>query len=115
VHPELTSRAGDDRSRQTAVGVRGADEELDVLEAETGLERGRGRLAQAAAAADPGVEEDDAAVGGAVYAFPRAARPAKGAAAAVARLREASSPSAAPPAVWAPRSSGPILAVNRLG
>ncbi len=66
VHPELAAGVLDDRRRQAVVigvGV-GADEQPHVLEAEAGLGEGEVELAQPAAAAHPGVEEDDAAVGG---------------------------------------------------
>jgi MFS transporter, DHA2 family, multidrug resistance protein len=66
VHPELAAGALDDRrSQPVVVGVRmGADEQADVLQTETGLGEGDVEAAQAILAADPGVEEDDAAIGG---------------------------------------------------
>ena len=66
VHPELAARRLDDRRGEAVVvgvGV-GADEQPHVLEPEPGLGEGEVELAQPALAADPGVEEDDAAVGG---------------------------------------------------
>ena len=66
VHPELAAGLLDDRRRQpvvVGVGV-GADEQADVLDREAGLAEGEVELAEAALAADPGVEEDDAVPGG---------------------------------------------------
>ena len=66
MHPQLAAGALGYRGRQpvvVGVGV-GADEEADVLQPEAGLGEGEVELAQPVPAADPGVEEDDAAVGG---------------------------------------------------
>ena len=66
VHPQLAAgRLDDRRGEAVVVGVGvGADEQPHVLEPEAGLGEGEVELAQPSLAADPGVEEDDAAVGG---------------------------------------------------
>jgi len=66
VHPELAAGRLDDRRRQPiVVGMgMGADEQPYVLDSEADLSEREVELAHAALAADAGVEEDDAAVGG---------------------------------------------------
>ena len=66
MHPELAAGPLDDRRGEpVVVGVRvGADQQAHVLEPEAGLGEGDVEAAQAPLVADPGVEEDDAAVGG---------------------------------------------------
>ena len=66
VHPELAPGPLAQRRREAVVigvGV-GADEEPDVLDPEAGLGERQIEMAQAAAAADPCIEENDASLGG---------------------------------------------------